>query len=316
MSKWFCPSLLIIALAVGLEKGLIAVEGIWVVSALGARSYIQESDSDSAFTLIKERGHQTKRENAALYYCKFPVPQSLKNAALYYSPSSSGNSTLILSSTTGVSSAVLSTSLVVSSLMTDSSIKSLSLSQATTLQSYTTASGSWTDCRTLSIYFTAFQSCFHAFPIEQRFADQSTAKEMKLKFDIQNNRKVFTTKSFEHEAFVTSISDSKVVPSFEKLRTKVLNQESCLYRIQAAQHNPLPLATNKDSQELWDCLRGLNPLDSGQEDTFNPLTHWQITWQCLTFDGFDSLKNNLLFRQEHLPPCYPPRERVFLEYLF
>lgn len=34
--------------------------------------------------------------------------------------------------------------------------------------------------------------------------------------------------------------------------------------------DPLPLATNKDSQELWDCLRGLNPLDSGQEDTFNP----------------------------------------------
>ncbi|GKA18021.1 hypothetical protein Tco_0697858 [Tanacetum coccineum] len=168
------------------------------------------------------------------------------------------------------------------------------------------------------------------------FVDQSTAKEMKLKFDIQNNRK----------AFVTSISDSKTVPSFEELRTKVLNQESRLHRIQAAQHSeqqsafvsqtsaasdnrssrsnyngarnnngrnqqlilrialpspysqvtltssphlsvtdPLPLATNKDSQELWDCLRGLNPLDS-------------------------------VFRQEHLPPCYPPRERGFLEYLF
>nr|GEX33351.1 hypothetical protein [Tanacetum cinerariifolium] len=132
-------------------------------------------------------------------------------------------------------------------------------------------------------------------------------------------------------SFVTSISDSKNVPSFEELRTKVLNQESRLHRIQAAQHSeqqsafvsqtsaffdnrssrsnyngarnnnrrnqqvilrialpspyshvtltssphlsvtdPLPLATNKDSQELWDCLRGLNPLDSGQEDTFNP----------------------------------------------
>lgn len=184
---------------------------------------------------------------------------------------------------------------------------------------------------------------------------------------------VFTTKPFEYEAFVTTISDSKTVPSFEELRTKVLNQESRLHRIQAAQHSeqqsafvsqtsaasdnrssrsnyngarnnngrnqqlilrialpspysqvtltssphlsvkdPLPLATNKDSQEWWDCLRGLNPLDSGQEDTFNPWTHWQ----CLAFDGFESLENNVVFRQEHLPPCYPPRERGFLEYAF
>lgn len=35
---------------------------------------------------------------------------------------------------------------------------------------------------------------------------------------------VFTTKPFEYEAFVTTISDSKTVPSFEELRTKVLNQ--------------------------------------------------------------------------------------------
>lgn len=33
-------------------------------------------------------------------------------------------------------------------------------------------------------------------------------------------------------------------------------------------------------------------------------------------DGFDSLENNVVFRQEHLPPCYPPRERGFLEYVF
>jgi len=48
---------------------------------------------------------------------------------------------------------------------------------------------------------------------------------------------VFTTKPFEYEAFVTTISDSKTVPSFEELRTKVLNQESRLHRIQAAQHS-------------------------------------------------------------------------------
>nr|GFA32254.1 hypothetical protein [Tanacetum cinerariifolium] len=42
---------------------------------------------------------------------------------------------------------------------------------------------------------------------------------------------------FEYEAFVTSISDYKTVPSFEELRTKVLNQESRLHRIQAAQHS-------------------------------------------------------------------------------
>ncbi|GKD87903.1 ribonuclease H-like domain-containing protein, partial [Tanacetum coccineum] len=55
---------------VGLEKGLTAVEGIGAVSALGARSHVQESDSDSPFTLIKEGGHQTKgeviREDGAL----------------------------------------------------------------------------------------------------------------------------------------------------------------------------------------------------------------------------------------------------------
>jgi len=92
-------------------------------------------------------------------------------------PSSSENSTLIPAPTTGLSSAVPSASLVASSLMTDSSIESSSLSQATALQSYTTASGSlsfvnpkpllpgsWTDCRTLGIYSTALQSCFHAFP--------------------------------------------------------------------------------------------------------------------------------------------------------
>ncbi|GKC90368.1 hypothetical protein Tco_1151017 [Tanacetum coccineum] len=48
---------------------------------------------------------------------------------------------------------------------------------------------------------------------------------------------VFTTKPFEYEAFVTSISDSNTVPSFEELQTKVLNQESRLHRIQAAQHS-------------------------------------------------------------------------------
>ncbi|GKG24940.1 hypothetical protein Tco_0395568, partial [Tanacetum coccineum] len=40
-----------------------------------------------------------------------------------------------------------------------------------------------------------------------------------------------------------------------------------------------------------------------------------ITWQCLASDGFDSLENNVVFRQEHLPPCYPPRETSCLEYL-
>nr|GFA71576.1 hypothetical protein [Tanacetum cinerariifolium] len=48
---------------------------------------------------------------------------------------------------------------------------------------------------------------------------------------------VFTTKPFEYEAFVTSISDSRTVPSFEELRTKVLNQESRLHRIHPAQHS-------------------------------------------------------------------------------
>nr|GEU29867.1 hypothetical protein [Tanacetum cinerariifolium] len=48
---------------------------------------------------------------------------------------------------------------------------------------------------------------------------------------------VFTTKPFEYEAFVTSISNSKTVPSFEELQTKVLNQESRLHRIQAAQYS-------------------------------------------------------------------------------
>lgn len=37
--------------------------------------------------------------------------------------------------------------------------------------------------------------------------------------------------------FVTTISDSKTVPSFEELRTKLLHQESRLHRIQAAQHS-------------------------------------------------------------------------------
>ncbi|GJW85988.1 nicotianamine synthase, S-adenosyl-L-methionine-dependent methyltransferase [Tanacetum coccineum] len=41
-----------------------AVEGIGAVSALGARSHVQESDSDSPFTLIKEGGHQTKGEES------------------------------------------------------------------------------------------------------------------------------------------------------------------------------------------------------------------------------------------------------------
>lgn len=77
----------------GLEKGLTAVEGIEAVSALGvrgeglsagemlfetyptqwkfiqARSHVQESDSDSAFTLIKEGGHQTKGEVFACFSC-------------------------------------------------------------------------------------------------------------------------------------------------------------------------------------------------------------------------------------------------------
>ncbi|GKE42718.1 hypothetical protein Tco_1470002, partial [Tanacetum coccineum] len=59
----------------GLEKGLTAVEGIEAVLAFGARSHVQESDSDSAFTLIKEGGHQTKGEVFACF--------SVRDASLF-----------------------------------------------------------------------------------------------------------------------------------------------------------------------------------------------------------------------------------------
>lgn len=78
---------------------------------------------------------------------------------------------------------------------------------------------------------------------------------------------VFTTKPFEYEAFVTTISDSKTVPSFEELRTKVLNQESRLHRIQAAQHSEQQSAfvsqtsaasDNRSSRSNYNGARGRN----------------------------------------------------------
>nr|GEU73835.1 ribosomal protein S11, plastidic [Tanacetum cinerariifolium] len=241
--------------AVGLEKGLTTVEGIEAVSSLGVRGeglsarkrppnqrgglcllFRVRDDSLFVITALKmfSRIKEDGALSSALWLFAYAKESELIRTKTYLksnatsntkAPSSSDNSTLITTSTTGVSSAILSASLVASSLMTDSSIESSLLSQATTLQSYTTASGPSTSIP---------QPCSHVF--------------MPSPQDI-----VFTTKPFEYEAFVTSISDSKTVPSFEELRT------SSPY---LSVTDPLPLATNEDSQELWDCLRGLDPFDS------------------------------------------------------